>query len=105
MPDIMSNEPKKGEVWWAKNMKFDNDAGAKSRPVVVISCDGETARVKICTTKSEGFKQRTEILDPIFAGLDDKQSYVVNEIKEVSRQKLSRKLGELCIEDREALGL
>jgi len=98
-------EPKKGEVWWVNNMKFDNNAGAKSRPVVVLSCDGETARVKICTTQPEGMKQRIEILDPIFAGLDDKQSYVVNEIKEVSRQKLTRKLGELCDIDKDNLGL
>lgn len=98
-------EPKKGEVWWVNNMKFDGNNGFKSRPVVIISCDDQTARVKICTTRSEGIKQRTELLDPIFAGLDDKQSFVVNEIREVSRQKLSRKLGELCVEDKENLGL
>lgn len=103
--DIMGNEPKKGDVWWVNNMRFDNNTGAKSRPVVIISYADQVAKVKICTTQSEGMKQRTEIIDPIFAGLDDKTSYVVNEIKEVSRQKLARKLGELCEEDRENLGL
>ena len=34
--------PKKGEVWWAKNMKFDGNTGFKDRPVVILSCDGKT---------------------------------------------------------------
>lgn len=99
------NIPKKGEIWWVRNMKFDGNTGAKDRPVVILSCDGKTAFVKICTTQPSGMKQRIEILDPIFAGLDDKQSFVVNEIKQIPREKLQRKLGALCDVDRDNLGL
>ena len=61
--------------------------------------------MKICTTQPTGLKQRIEILDPIYAGLDDKQSFVVNEIKQIPRDKLQRKMGELCDVDMDNIGL
>lgn len=97
--------PKKGEVWWTDMMMFEGRTEGKGRPVVVVSCDGQTAYIRVCTTQGSGMKSRTELIFPLYAGLDDKTSYVIDEVKPIPRKNLTRKLGVLCDEDKELLNI
>jgi len=89
-----THNPKAWEVWWVENLRFSEQPGSKSRPVIILSCDGTNVKYLQCTTSSSSPRRRYEIKDPEFAGLEH-DGFVDLEANYINKDRLSRKLGIL----------
>lgn len=96
--------PNPGEIWIAKNLKFDGNTGSKTRPVVVISSEGNKVEYCQCTTKPSLIRERHEILDMKHTGLSE-PSFVDMERHHTHSHKLSYKVGRLSEYDAREIGL
>jgi mRNA-degrading endonuclease toxin of MazEF toxin-antitoxin module len=98
-----SQTPVRGEVWWAEGLKC-GDGCRKSRPVIVLGCDGDGVTCFICTSQGTSGNRTHRILDPDRAGLDRETNAVVAAVR-VDRSSLARRIGTLSEEDRGCLGI
>lgn len=92
-----------GEVYYAKDVKFDGSEGSKDRPVICLSVNGDAMRCLKCTSTG-GARGLYEILDYIGAGLDH-ATYVDPKPFNLPRSKIVRYMGELNEVDYCNLGL
>lgn len=96
--------PKPGEIWIAERLKFDGNVGRKTRPIVVISSEGNTVEYYQCTTKTSLIRERHEILDMKHTGLSE-PSYVDMEKHCTHSHKLSYRVGRLSEYDASEIGI
>ena len=94
---------RRGEVYYARDVRFDGAEGSKDRPVICLSADGDVMRCLKCTS-SGGGRGLYEILDYIGAGLDH-ATYVDQKPFNLPRSKIVRYMGELNVVDYDNLGL
>ena len=94
---------RRGEVYYARDVKFDGSEGSKDRPVICLSVDGDAMRCLKCTS-SGGARGLYEILDYTGAGLDH-ATYVDPKPFNLPRSKIVRYMGELNGVDYDNLGL
>lgn len=93
--------PRPGEVWKARNIKYIDKIGVKSRPIVVMSVDGDVVSYYKCTTSS-GIPGTHHIVDPISAGLY-KETYIIPKIEKIGLHRLAYQYGTLSRFDRDAI--
>lgn len=86
--------PQPGEIWWVSNLE-----GIKDRPVLIMGHNGNTYSYRKCTSQLSPTRNRYVIEDYLEAGLD-KQTYVDPEIRNIDRNRIVRKIGELSDYDR-----
>lgn len=96
--------PRRGEIWVAKNLPYDDGIRNKTRPVLVIRLEGNTAICCRCTTKISVSKDRYKVMDPISANLL-KDSYIRYKTETIPLNKMSRRLGILSKADMEGFGM
>ena len=93
----------KGEVWWVDNLSFADNPGSKSRPVLIIGTNGEEmANIMEITSQPSSDYPQYELMDYLSAGLDH-ESYVKLRVRQISRRKLTRKMGRLVPADLEQI--
>ena len=95
----MRCKPHPGEIWWVTMLD-----GIKDRPVLVLSCSGDSVVFLKCTSQPGQSCARNTIDDCFEAGLD-KRTYVDPERRSVHRSRLLRKMGSLSEYDRSKFGL
>ena len=89
-----------GEVYYAKDLPYDQKIGNKSRPVIVVEDRRDYIICMKCSTKSAGEQFRYKICDGFEAGLDH-DTYIVPQLIRVPKTKLQRRLGTLSKYDRD----
>lgn len=94
-------DPKPGDVFWIRNMKFENHE-TKDRPIIIVKCSGNTVQYLNCTSQSTS--NGYFILDLISAGLD-RNTYVSLIRHTMEKSRMGRKIGHLSEEDIVNLGL
>ena len=92
--------PKKGEVWCAKNIEFTDKIGVKSRPIVIKSITGDVIEYYRCTTKCVPGAHR--IIDAISAGLY-RDTYIIPRVDRIDVKRLAYRYGELSRFDKAAI--
>ena len=98
-----TDAPKKGEIWYADALLFNDGIHSKDRPVLIKSRDGQTFTCFKCTSQISSFRQRYEITDLVEAGLD-RRTFIDYDTIRIDRSKLLFKRGCLSEEDRAAFG-
>ena len=93
-----------GDVVFAKCVPFDGSILNKGRPVIYLGREGNMVRYLKCTTKRSATKDQRKICDLISAGLL-KTTYVEPEVRYLNFTHLEYRLGRLCREDMEYLGI
>ena len=92
-----------GDVWWVNDLSFSGNPGSKSRPVLIISTCGEgMVNCMEITSQTSSSCAVYELLDYISAGLDH-ESYVKLQNRQISKNKLTKRIGRLCDEDIDAI--
>ena len=97
-----TDSPVIGEVWFAKDIPFDDGINRKGRPVIVLGIDGEYVSCYRCTSKNAPYRNRYPIVDLDSSGLDV-DTYVDLERSSVPNSKLVCRLGRLSKSDCEHL--
>lgn len=87
----------------ADSLPFEDGVHSKNRPVVIKRREGEEFLCYKCTSQESTFRERYRIQDLEEAGLT-KYSFIDYDPILISREKLSRRLGEMSTEDVEAFG-
>lgn len=59
--------PRRGEVWFVKNLEYAQKIGCKSRPVIVLGTRGSTVLFVECTSSSR--RDYACLVDPVGCGL------------------------------------
>ena len=93
-----------GDVVYANNVPFDGSIMNKGRPIIYLGREGNTVSYLKCTTQRSLEKDQLEIIDLISAGLL-KRTYVEPVVRYLSFSHLEYRLGRLCKEDMEYLGI
>ena len=92
--------PRRGEIWVAKNLPYDDGMHSKTRPVLVMIVEGSTAICCRCTTKISVSEDRYKVMDPVGANLL-KDSYIRYKTEAIPLNKMSHRLGPLSKADME----
>ena len=96
--------PRRGEIWVAKNLPYDDGMRSKTRPVLVMRLEGSTAICCRCTTKISVSEDRYRVVDPVSANLL-KDSYIRYEPETIPLNKMSHRLGVLSEADMKGFGM
>jgi hypothetical protein len=91
-----------GDVFFVKNLEFENKTGFKGRPVVIVGIKDDKIEYRRCTTKNHEYTNMARIMDIISAGLIG-ETYVDGRIGTISRGKLSYRMGVLSKFDQEVI--
>ena len=93
-----------GDVVFAKCVPFDGSILNKGRPIIYLGREGNKVRYLKCTTQRSNTKDQQRIYDLISAGLL-KTTYVEPEVRYLDLSHIEYRLGRLCREDMEYLGI
>ncbi len=93
-----AGSPRPMEVWNA-NVYFDDNSGAKNRPVIVLEKRGDDYTVFMVT--SHGHRPETDIrlMDPYEVMLDKTSTVRTDRPFKLPASKFNYKLGDLCDDD------
>jgi mRNA interferase MazF len=96
--------PKRGEVWWVRLDPTEGSEIAKTRPCVILSADAINARRRtvVVIPLSTSPNPYPPLLVPVVAG-GRKAVAVVDQIRAISKGRLTERLGSLTAEEMEAL--
>ena len=99
-----NNNYRCGDVVFANCVPFDGSIMNKGRPIIYLSRDGDRVSYLKCTTQRSVTKDQMEICDLLSAGLL-KRTYVEPVIRYLDYSHIEYRLGRLCKEDMEYLGI
>jgi mRNA interferase MazF len=99
-------EPQRGEVWWVRLDPTLGSEIAKTRPCVILSGDifNRLRRTVVVIPLSSSPQASPPLLVPVRCDGRDVVA-VTDQIRAVTKQRLDRRMGELSIEDLEAVEL
>ena len=93
-----SSTPRPMEVWNAK-VDFDNNSGAKNRPVIVLEKKGESFVVFIVTSHGHHPETDIKLVDPYEVMLDKTSTVRTDRTFSIPRARFGYKMGDLCADD------
>ncbi len=93
-----------GDVVFARRVPFEGSMFNKDRPIIYLGRDGDKVRYLKCTSQRTAVKDQYEICDLHSAGLF-KRTYVEPEVRYLAYPHIEYRLGRLCREDMEYLGI
>ena len=102
LKESKTGHPRPMEVWNA-NVYFDDNSGAKNRPVIVLEKRGDSFTVYMAT--SHGHRPETDIklMDPYEVMLDRTSSIRTDRPFKLPESKFNYKLGDLSYDDSEMI--
>lgn len=92
------NMPRKGDVWLA-DMRFNQNAGHKVRPVLVLKRNGNDFTVAEITSKPARHMGDLSIMAPEYAGLERGSTVILSNRINMTEREFRNKLGMLSRED------
>ena len=93
-----------GDVVYANCVPFDGSIMNKGRPIIYLGRDGNRVYYLKCTSKRSILKDQLEICDLLSAGLM-RRTYVEPEVRCLDYSHIEYRLGRLCKEDMDYLGI
>jgi len=92
------------DVWNAK-VSFDDSSGAKNRPVIVLDKKGDSYVVFMVTSHGHHPETDIKLVEPYEVMLDRTSTVRTDRTFNVEKGRFNYKLGELCPDDQEMIGM
>lgn len=96
--------PRPMDVWNAK-VSFDDSSGAKNRPVIVLDKKGDSYVVFMVTSHGHHPETDIKLVEPYEVMLDRTSTVRTDRTFNVEKGRFNYKLGELCPDDQEMIGM
>jgi hypothetical protein len=96
--------PRPMDVWNAR-VSFDDSSGAKNRPVIVLDKKGDSYVVFMVTSHGHHPETDIKLVEPYEVMLDRTSTVRTDRTFNVEKGRFNYKLGELCPDDQEMIGM